>query len=231
VRRILLLKKKVWSTITMYWKPLILMGLLLSLAEPWSNLANAESLFHLDDLNQVREHGQGYVNATIRLEQIQQEGHQRIERVIVAIRQSRSVNEAQYWKMDFIEQRVWLVNSQVEVCIDLIKQQEKILTSSVTENQARNMMRHSNFYRGMCTLHHMQQNLRAQSGRPPLEDDLLAITLASMGRREQRLDIAPWEQKRRELIARLRSMRQELVYLAKNLDRIGIDGGGNAASQ
>ena len=185
----------------------------------------------MDDLGRYREQGRNYFEATFQLNAIQKEGRLRIQQAINAVRQSKSASELSYWKMDYLKQRVWLVKSQASVCIDLIHRQEKMLAECETAAQARKLLAQSDFFRGLNALYRMQHRLAGHNNTDALADDLLAISLLSMGETQSTIHATRWNEKRQDLIAYLRSLRNELVYLAKNLDKIEIPGGGYASSQ
>ena len=193
--------------------------------------ADAESLYQVDDLGRYREQGRDYFDATSRLTAIQKEGRLRIQQAINAVWESRTNSELSYRKMDYLQQRVWLVKSQAKVCIDLIHRQERLLAECETTAQARRLLAQSDFFQGLNVLYRMQHMLARHEDADTLQDDLLSITLLSMGETKSTIYKTRWNEKRQDLIASLRTLRNELVYLARNLDKIDIHGGGYASSQ
>jgi hypothetical protein len=179
----------------------------------------------LDALGQFREQGRDYFDASTRLAQIQEEGRRRVQQVLSALSQARSVNELNYWKLDYLQQRAWLVKSQAQVCIDLLRNQERLLAACENEAQARRLLSQSDFYLGINILYRMQRRLILHESPETLGDDLLTVTLASMASEPNTTYRSQWAQKQQALIARLKTMRSDLVGLAGNLEKIDIHGG------
>jgi hypothetical protein len=187
----------------------------------WSNCAEAETLYQVDELDQVRNQGVHYFNAVNRLAAIEQEGAQRIREAIGRVRQANGNSERYYWRMDYILQRAWLIKATAVECIELLHRQEQAIDRYQLSVANRRLFVRSDFYGGVTAMMRMQRVLHESKRETSLQDSLLSATLLSMATINSSHLSRQWMQQRDQILNKLRAMRSELNYLAANMEKIG----------